>query len=78
MFTDRSRALILVKSFRPMFTRVPNKNGGIGPDRIALEVDELKVHGSLGESVWGHPVDVIKDRDIAEWCKGLADPHGGG
>ena len=61
-----------------MFTRVPNKNGGIGPDRIALEVDELKVHGSLGESVWGHPLDVVKDRDIAEWCKGLTDPHGGG
>ena len=77
MFSDWGRALILIKSFRPVFARVPQPFGAGGSDQIALEVDELKILGSVGSNVWGHTTDVGWCWDITDWRKKLADLHSG-
>lgn len=79
-FTDLKTALIQIKQFRPILTRVPvtYRDGLSAESVVALEVKDFNVKGSLGAERWGSPTDVGTDERILAWTNGLRSDGGGG
>ena len=74
-------ALVTIKNFRPMLSRVPlgPKIQGMSTNaHLVLEVDVIDVKGAFGEDVWGKPVDVELHPDIKLWVEGLRVSGGDG
>ncbi|THH21775.1 hypothetical protein EUX98_g8283 [Antrodiella citrinella] len=61
-----------------MFTRIPGREGMSSKSRLALEVKDFDVKGSIGEDRWETPVDVEFDKRIYDWTEGLRSDGGGG
>ncbi|KAK7692309.1 hypothetical protein QCA50_003934 [Cerrena zonata] len=66
-----------------MFSRIPceDKQGNAkltSKEMIALDVDEVLIHGAIDDGLWGSPKSIESSADMQSWCEGLRDPHGGG
>ena len=66
--------------FKPFFARVPLSNGqGLDSvERLALEVNLLRVIGSDGAGLFGDPKDLETNEDMRAWCEGLRNGGGDG
>ncbi|KAL0956285.1 hypothetical protein HGRIS_002443 [Hohenbuehelia grisea] len=79
--TDYSSALIKIKLFRPLLTRIPNGNKGTGmtPETyLALECDHVTLLGSINEGEWGFPKELIHHPLVRAWIEGLRQDGGAG
>ncbi|KAJ6586854.1 hypothetical protein DFH09DRAFT_1141721, partial [Mycena vulgaris] len=77
--TESRTALVTIKNFTIMSTRVPNRNGGLAVEQLALHCDSVRVIGSLGENKqWGNPKELDSDVDLREWSQGLRQDGGAG
>ncbi|KAJ7132817.1 hypothetical protein C8R43DRAFT_1023510 [Mycena crocata] len=73
--TETRTALVTIKQFKPISTRVPVRKGNMSAEtRLALHCEEVSVIGSSGENQWGHPKDLDSDVDLREWVHGLSCP----
>lgn len=77
--TELKTALVTIKKFRPISTRIPNRNGGMSVDsRLALHCESVTMIGSFDEGKWGNPTDVESDADLREWSHALTKDGGAG
>lgn len=69
-----------IKSFKPIFQRVPT--GSVGKmtiaETLALNVDYVENFGGTGEYEFGSPRTLETHKDIDEWMKGLRAGGGSG
>jgi hypothetical protein len=79
-FTQLKTAIISIKRYRPMFTRVPlgGKGGMSGEAVLAVECDVFAYIGSAGEDMFGSPKSMENNPDIYEWSNGLRKDGGAG
>lgn len=79
-FTQQRHAIAIIKSFQPVFMRVPT--GRVGHETIqetlALYVDDVQVVGGAGEPEFGSPRPLETHDDIKEWMEGLRAGDGTG
>ena len=73
-------AVITMKSFRPMFARVPMPNGdGMSKyEHLVLDVRTFQLVGSFGANQWDSPKDIETAEDMQLWVQGLRSGNGGG
>ncbi|TFK53703.1 hypothetical protein OE88DRAFT_1733591 [Heliocybe sulcata] len=78
--TEQRNAIVTIKGFRPLFSRVPLGAGkGLTKEgRLALDVDSIEVVGGAGEPAYGDPKDVVYDEKVRRWTEGLLQDGGGG
>ncbi|KAH9166444.1 hypothetical protein EDB89DRAFT_217499 [Lactarius sanguifluus] len=79
-FTQQRCAIAIIKSFKPVFQRVPT--GRVGKmtieETLALYVDDVQVVGGAGEPEFGSPRTLETHDDLQEWMKGLRAGDGSG
>ncbi|KJA27812.1 hypothetical protein HYPSUDRAFT_34960 [Hypholoma sublateritium FD-334 SS-4] len=78
--TQQKGAIVTIKKFRPIFTRIPGLDGG-KPSKgsyLALECDSVSLLGSAGESTFGNPKPINNHPDMHAWSEGLDHPGGAG
>ncbi|KAH8979205.1 hypothetical protein EDB92DRAFT_1955403 [Lactarius akahatsu] len=79
-FTQQRCAIAIIKSFKPVFQRVPS--GRVGKmtieETLALYVDDVQVVGGAGEPEFGSPRTLETHDDLQEWMKGLRAGDGSG
>ncbi|KAF7793943.1 hypothetical protein EIP86_005066 [Pleurotus ostreatoroseus] len=71
-------AVLGLKQFRPVFTRIPGPNGMKPESQLVLDVDRFELKGCFGEAVYGSPRAVEHDEGVREWSEGLRNDGGGG
>ncbi|KAI0312349.1 hypothetical protein OF83DRAFT_1294939 [Amylostereum chailletii] len=72
-------ALAIIKSFKPIFRRIPKRGGGLtAADVLSLEVDGLSITGCIGEPTFGSPREVSSQALLKEWIEGLRKGGRGG
>ncbi|KAJ7783063.1 hypothetical protein B0H16DRAFT_1495201 [Mycena metata] len=77
--TELKTALVTIKKFKPISTRIPNRNGGMSIDpRLALHCELVTMIGSFDEGKWGNPRDVESDAELKEWGDALTKDGGAG
>jgi hypothetical protein len=77
---NRLCALVCIKDFRPIFTRVPVGNGvrkNSSQSRLALAVGFIEVIGGEGERIKAVQ-DVETNDKVRRWTEGLREDGGGG
>ncbi|KAI0256371.1 hypothetical protein BJV78DRAFT_1171425 [Lactifluus subvellereus] len=78
--TQQRSAIATIKSFKPIFQRIPT--GSVGKmtivETLALNVDYVKIVGSAGEPEFGSPRTLETHGDINEWMEGLRAGDGSG
>ncbi|KAJ6475301.1 hypothetical protein C8R47DRAFT_696760 [Mycena vitilis] len=78
-FTDHKTAVVTIKKFRPMSTRIPLRNGGMSSEsHLALLCESVSMVGSLGGSKLGSPKDLDSNTDLREWSQALRQDGGAG
>ncbi|KAI9455454.1 hypothetical protein BJY52DRAFT_1213282 [Lactarius psammicola] len=79
-FTQQRCAIAIIRSFKPVFQRVPT--GRIGKmtieETLALYVDDVEVVGGAGEPEFGSPITLELHNDLKEWMEGLRAGDGSG
>ncbi|KAI0295822.1 hypothetical protein B0F90DRAFT_1820266 [Multifurca ochricompacta] len=78
--TQQHCAIATIKSFKPMFQRVPSGRVGkmtIEPT-LALNVDHVQIVGAAGEPEFGSPRTLETHSDLNEWMEGLRAGDGSG
>ncbi|KAJ7096390.1 hypothetical protein C8R44DRAFT_812915 [Mycena epipterygia] len=79
--TESRTALVLIKKFKPVSTRVPTagRNQKMSVEaQLALYCESVSVVGSLGEPKWGTPKELESDAELREWSQGLRLDGGAG
>ncbi|KAF8210163.1 hypothetical protein K438DRAFT_1959441 [Mycena galopus ATCC 62051] len=77
--TETKTALVAIKKFRPISTRIPFRSGGMTAEsHVALHCESVSILGSIGESKWGNPKDLDSDPDLREWSQALRQDGGAG
>ncbi|KAF4599545.1 hypothetical protein EYR40_006639 [Pleurotus pulmonarius] len=77
--TSHKTALITIKDFRLVITRIPigrGRKGMTAEPYLAFECDSFTIIGSIDEAEWGKPKEIHEERSIHEWIQGLRS-HGG-
>ncbi|KAG5221462.1 Proteophosphoglycan ppg [Salix suchowensis] len=77
--TSHKTALITIKDFRLVLTRIPvgrGRKGMTAEAYLAFECDSFTIIGSIDEAEWGRPKEIHEERSIHEWIGGLRS-HGG-
>ncbi|KAH9985793.1 hypothetical protein BJV74DRAFT_988612 [Russula compacta] len=78
--TQQRSAIATIKSFKPIFQRIPT--GTVGKmtvlEKLALNVDHVQIFGSAGEPEFGSPRTLETHNDIKEWMEGLRAGDGSG
>ncbi|KAH9979038.1 hypothetical protein BGW80DRAFT_1282516 [Lactifluus volemus] len=79
--TQQRYAIVTIKSFKPIFQRVPT--GTVGKmtveETLALNVDYVQIVGAAGEPEFGSPRTLEEThKDINEWMEGLRAGGGNG
>ena len=78
--TQQRCAMATIKSFKPMFQRVPT--GQVGKisvqETLALNVDYVEVVGAAGEPEFGSPRTLNTHSELNEWMEGLRAGDGSG
>lgn len=78
--TQHKGAIVTIKNFRPMSSRLPCGPGGAPTSAayLALECDYVSVLGSSGEGRFGNPVPITNNVDMSAWSDGLNQAGGAG
>ncbi|ETW80444.1 hypothetical protein HETIRDRAFT_320137 [Heterobasidion irregulare TC 32-1] len=79
--TQHRGAIVLIKNFRPLFTRRPVGNGVkkmTKESTLALDVDYVEIIGSAQEPMFGSPQELKNSRLLEEWMDGLRKGGGDG
>ncbi|KAJ6609848.1 hypothetical protein B0H10DRAFT_451443 [Mycena sp. CBHHK59/15] len=77
--TENRTALVSIKKFKPMSTRVPNRNRGMSAEpQLALHCEAVALVGSVGEPHWGSPKEIESHVDLGEWSLALRQDGGAG
>jgi hypothetical protein len=78
--TQQRCAIATIKSFKPMFQRVPT--GQVGRmtvlETLALNVEYIQVVGAAGEPEFGSPRTLDTHSELNEWMEGLRAGDGSG
>jgi hypothetical protein len=77
---NRLCALVCIKDFRPILTRVPVGNGvrkNSSQSRLALAVEFIDIVGGAGEQIRAVQ-DVETNDKVRRWTEGLREDGGGG
>jgi hypothetical protein len=78
--TQQHCAIATIKSFKPVFQRVPT--GQVGKmsisETLALNVDYVKIVGAVGEPEFGSPRTLDTHNELNEWMEGLRAGGGSG
>ena len=79
-FTRHKTALITIKDFRLVFTRVPIGTPGkvSSEPSLAIECSSFSILGSSGEAVFGNPKPITDHPDLYEWSECLKRDGGAG
>jgi len=78
--TQKCYAIATIRSFKPVFQRVPT--GEVGKmsmsETLALYVDCLEVVGAASERLFGSPRTLDTHNELNEWMEGLRAGDGNG
>lgn len=69
--TSHLGAVVAIKDFRPVFTRIPLPNNCrtmSAESYLAFEVDSINILGSDGESIFGSPKTVEENVKVKAWA----------
>lgn len=80
VLTQQCYAIATIRSFKPVFQRVPT--GEVGKmstsETLALNVDYVQVVGAAGERKFGDPCTLDTHNELNEWMEGLRAGDGSG
>lgn len=78
--TQQHCAIATIKSFKPIFQRIPT--GTVGKmtisETLALSVDSVQIVGGAGEPEFGSPRTLDTHSELNEWMEGLRAGDGSG
>ena len=79
-FTRHKTALITIKNFKLIFTRVPLGTPRKMSDEpsLAIECLSFSILGSSGEDIFGNPKPITVHPDLYQWSEGLKRDGGAG
>ncbi|THU95359.1 hypothetical protein K435DRAFT_839514 [Dendrothele bispora CBS 962.96] len=78
-FTEVRTALITLKTFKVIFSRIPNRGGGLTKHTtLAFECKDFNVVGAIGEPRFAASDEIGAEPRLREWIIGLQQGGGGG